>query len=438
MSSSAWAAPGGKDFARQMQDQEKSLRRPSLLLSLGFSAAGLSAYVLMAVSKRHMSPLDFSYFSVFWSFGFFLTGSVGGPIEQEITRCVAHNDASGRGFDPAVREAVGYAAALGGGAMCVALVVGSRGVLEGLELGPIAVLAFALLIAGEAMTAIVRGILAGTRSTLALAGLVAGQGLLRMGLVLGVVAAGANVRLAALAVAVSSFTWVFLIWTTSKLRTRHPLEPPSAGLSRRGIVRLVSASPFCALFSVGTPALASLVASPAERLAVGDVAAALALTSSPVFLAAALQSVLLPAMVRSLLEGGPEALHRTTRAIISVVVGLGALAAGAAAIAGPTLLGVLFGPTPGVGRVSLATMTFAAGLLFLSNLLAPVCIARRSHGSVTRAWVSGAIAMGCLLIVPGPLGSRVAIALLGGTCVVAGSLIMSLSSVWHRTSSMER
>ena len=421
-----------------MQDQERSLRRPSLLLSLGFGAAGLSAYILMAASKRYMSALDFSHFSVFWSFGFFMTGSVGGPIEQEFTRCVAHNDAHGRRFDHVVTEAVTYAAVLAGGAIVLTMVVGGSGVLEGLQFGPMAIVAFAILIAGEAMTAVVRGILAGTRSTPALAGLVACQGLVRMGLVLGVVATHADVGLAALVVAASSFTWVFLIRSTWKLRTRHPMAPPSTGLSRGGIVRLVSASPFSALFSVGTPALTSLVASPAERLVVGDVAAALALTSSPVFLAAALQSVLLPAMVRSLLDDGPEALHRTTRTIIAIVVGLAAVAAGAAALAGPALLQLLFGPTPGVGRAPLAMMTFAAGLLFLSNLLAPVCIARRSHGSVTRAWVGGAVAMVCLLLVSGALGSRVAVALLGGTCVVAGSLIMSLSSVWRRTVSVER
>ena len=426
-----------KGLHDRMQLQDKSLRRSSVALSVSFTAAGLLAYVLMAVAKRSMSPGDFSNFSVFWSLGFFLTASVGFPIEQELTRSVSYREAHGQRFDDVVRSAVALAAVLAGVAVLFAVGAGMSGVLKGFQFNTAAAAALVLLIAGEAMTSIIRGVLSGTRSTSALAGLVAGQSALRTALVIGAVAINADGGFAALAVAVSSLTCVVFLRRAWRMRTQDRAPADTSGLSHGGILRLVVASPFSAVFSVGTPALASLVAARSERAIIGDVFAALSLTSAPVLVAAALQTALLPALVRSLLEGGPEALHRTTRTIITVVIGLSGVAATVTAVVGPMLLRLLFGPTPGVGRLPLAAMTFAAGLLFLTNLLAPVCIARRSHGAVTRAWASGAITMVCLMLIPGQLANRVAIALLGGACVVSGSLVVSLRAVWRPSATVD-
>lgn len=419
-----------------MELQDRTLRRRSVVLSASFVLSGLLAYVLMAVAKRSMSPIGFSNFAVYWSFGYFLAATVGAPIEQELTRTVSFREAKRQSFDDDLQTAVKLAALLVGAVVVVGVAVAASGELGGLHADVFTCVVMILFIGGEVAGTVVRGVLAGTRSTMALAGLVAGQGVLRTGLVIIAVGVSARDELVWLAVSVAALTCVAFIPRALATRTPGRGAPDGPGLARGGIMRLVAAAPFSAVFSVGTPALASLVATPGDRPIIGDLMAALSLTSAPVLVAAALQSALMPSLVRSLVEGGPDVLHRTTRVIIMVVIGLSGFAAAGSAVFGLTFLRLLFGPTPGVGRVALVAMTFASGLLFLGNLLAPVCIALRSHGAVTRAWAAGAATMVGIVFLPGPIAQRVAGALLGGAFMVSASLVVSLRAAWRRPSGM--
>lgn len=407
-----------------------------MVLSVSFALSGLLVYALMAVAKRSMSLIEFSNFAVFWSFGYFLAAIVGAPIEQELTRVVSYREAKGQSFDNDVRYAAKLAVLLVGGAIFVGISVVASGELGAIDASVLTFLTLILLVAGEVAATVVRGVLAGTRSTMALAGLIASHSLVRTGLVIIAVGISAWDKLVWIAVSAAALTCFAFIPRALATRTEGREIPDSPGLARGGILRLVVAAPFIAVFSAGTPALAGLVATPSDRAFIGDVLAALSLTSAPVLVAAALQSALMPSLVKTLIEDGPEALHRTTRAIIMVVVGLSCIAAIANAVFGLTLLSLLFGPTPGVGRLPLVMMTFAAGLLFLSNLLAPVCIALRSHGAVTRAWATGAATMVCLIFIPGPIAQRVAIAVLGGAFIVSATLVVSLRAAWRRPSRM--
>lgn len=413
-----------------MQHQEKSLRARSITLSVSFIVAGLMAYVLMAIAKRNMTPAEFSAFSVFWSFGFFVAASVGPPIEQELTRTVAHRDAHSQPIDDLVRSALAMALVMDCCAILLAALIAMSGVLKGLRVSATIIAAFAILIVGESLTCIVRGILAGRRDTSTLAFLVTGQSVVRALFVVLALSIHDRVGWAALGVAASALTFLTLANRLNVHRVDSSTQTMSSGLSRSAVVRLVAAAPFAAAFSVGTPAMASLIASRGERDIIGDVLAALSLTSAPVLVAAALQTVLLPTVVRSLLVGDSRLVRTTTRRITAVVLALSIVAASVMGTFGPWLLGVLFGRTRGVGRWQLAAMALGAGLLFLANLLAPVCVARRSHGSVTRAWAAGAITLLGLILIPGHLATRVSIGVVGGAAVVVGSLMGSLRSIY--------
>lgn len=424
-----------------MEIEDNSLRWRSATLSVAFMFSGVSAYVLMVAAKRSMSPLEFSNFTVFWSFGFFLAAAVGVPIEQELTRGVAHSDAKEESYSGDVWATAKVAARLACGALVLGVAVAATGLLKGYYISVVTVVALACLIVGEVTTTIIRGILSGTRSTSVVASLIVLQSTVRTCLLIGVLAVDVRSDVAALAVGISSLTCLaFIGRARARMAISYPVNKTSmGGVSSRAILRLVGAAPFNAVFSVGTPALASLVAKQSERAVIGDVLAALSLTSAPVLIAAALQSVLLPSFVRSIVEGGPSVVHRTTRVIVVVVMGLSCVAAAAAAVVGEKTLIMLFGPTPGVGRLPLVLMTFAAGLLFLSNLLAPVCIALRSHGAVTQAWATGALTMVAMLWIPGhPLAHRLSVALVAGSGVVVVSLTTSLRGARKRHEKLDR
>jgi len=235
-----------------MRGQDKSLTQRSFVLSACFVLAGLLAYVLMAVAKRSLSAEEFSRFSVFWSFGFFLTASVGAPVEQELSRSVAYREAHGQRFDDVVRSATRLVGLLAAGAIVIALGAALSGRLNGLHANAPTTVALVLLLVGEAATSIVRGVLSGTRTTSAVGLLVAGQSGVRMLLVIVVVVLHPTSGLVAMAVATSSLTCLVFIRHTSTRNTGRLARSNEPGLSRSGVVRLVAAAPFSAIFSVGT------------------------------------------------------------------------------------------------------------------------------------------------------------------------------------------
>ena len=410
-------------------------------MAAAFLLSGFTSYVTLAVAKRSLTPDDFGDFALFWSLGFFAAAICASPNEQELARSLAvrlERRESGRRELGAAGRSFAFATA-------GVVTLGTLGYLSGLfgevSLGLVGV--FALLVVGEAATAFVRGEMSARRDTGGLVVIVGGQGVVRATAVVLVGVLSGNLLVSCLAVAVSAIVPVAFIPRVRRrmdeIHERTGRSTSSSSSSRQmgvtefsaaGVRKLAIATPPRALFAIGTPILAAIVAADDEVAVVGDVLAALSLTSAPVLVAAALQVVLLPRFASYVERGDFTEVRRQTRTIILLVAVGAVLGTALAALVGVQILDLLFGASPGITPAALAAMTLGAGLLFLANLLVPVSIAVREYSTVTISWVGGALCLVAVAVVPGEIAVAIGRAVAVGAAVVVGFLLWGLRATW--------
>jgi O-antigen/teichoic acid export membrane protein len=410
---------------------EMSATSRSALVSVAFVVSGLTSYITLAASKRLLTPDEFGTFALFWSTGFFAAAVCASPNEQELSRSLAvqqERNRSGRNDVVTATRSTVFATVIVVAICVLSFVSGLFG--DSIAAGVVG--ALVVLVVGESVTAMVRGEMAARRDTAGLVIVVGLQGIVRAtaALVLGL----ATGNLVAVCFAVTIGVLVPLGFVP-RLMGRiddvpEPSSPPHDGLvagsefSRRGVRKLAVATPPRALFAIGTPLLAAAVAGDDETALVGDVLAALSLTSAPVLVAAAIQVVLLPQFASLAEQGRGDQIRTRTHTIIGLVFAGTVLASALAASIGVELLEILFGDSPGIDGTDLAAMTFGAGMLFLANLLMPVSVAARSYSNVTVAWVGGALVLAVSSLLPGDTAFAI------GRAVLLGAVVVNLILLW--------
>jgi O-antigen/teichoic acid export membrane protein len=394
-----------------------------------FVVSGLSSYVVLVMAKRSLDADEFGAFSIFWSFGFLLASLAHSPVEQELSRSIAVQLERGVGTATDVRHA-GRALAIATIAALVAaaLLLLSELVGSGVPGGLLA--AVCVLIVGEAVAALIRGEASGRQDTGGLASVVAVHGLTRA--LAATIAAVVGWHVAGMSMAVALAGVIPAMYVPRLVRR---LDVPHSSAPRRAIrpefavrsaVRLGVSTPPRALFAIGMPVLAAIVATASEQATIGDLLAALSLTSAPVLVAAALQFVLLPRYA-TWIERDDHALVRTMtrRMLASVAIGVVVVTA-VAAVLGTWALDLLFGATEAIDSLVLALMTFGAGALFLATLLMPVVIATRRYRAINWAWYAGAVVTFTTACIPIALAKAIAFASALGPTIVVGVLVAAL------------
>jgi len=408
-------------------------RARSTAVAAAFIVSGLTSYITLATSKRTLSPSDFGQFAVFWSAAFFVAAIAASPNEQELARSLAVRFARGVPGYPELVSALRSALI----AICLAVAVCLAAAFSGLfgdtmEGGVLA--ALLLLVVGESLAALVRGEMAARLDTFGLVCVVAGQGIVRAVATLIVGIATGSLVLVCFGVALSIIVPAAFLPRLYRRRFARPDAPSPAyevgfsvaagGFSGAGVRRLALAMPPRALFAIGTPILAELIAGDDQTALVGDVLAALSLTSAPVLVAAALQVVLLPEFSTLAERGHLIEIRRQLWIVITSVLTGCVLVTAVTLVFGVRSLELLFGPSPGIDATSLSLMALGAGLLFLANLLSPISVAVRNYTAVTVAWTLGAL----VLIVVGFAPGEVAFVI--GRAVLVGALVVNILLLW--------
>jgi O-antigen/teichoic acid export membrane protein len=409
----------------------------TVFVSAAFVFSGFTSFVALIAAKRFLTADDFGVFSIFWSLGFFAAAVNSAPVEQELARSVAVQLERGRLPD---REIAAALRALGVGSVLV-LSVSAAAILFGLisaNVGLGMFVALSVLVVGEAVAALVRGEASARRDVPALVVEVAGHGLVRGAAAAIAAVLTQNLVVVCLGVALGGIVPVCM--TPRLLRRRRivgrqpalhdtAVDAAPHEFSYHGVRRLVLGTPPRALFAIGTPVLAAVVAGRDQTAAIGDVLAALSITSAPVLIAVALQATMIPQFA-GWEERGEHKRSRARLVLILWSVVLGTVVSTAfAGVAGRPLLQTVFGETPGVGNAALAMMTAGAGMLFLANLLSPPSIAIRQYTAMTVAWTSGALALVFAAFGPGAIADSIGRAVLIGALVVNVVLLWGLRSV---------
>jgi O-antigen/teichoic acid export membrane protein len=400
----------------------------TLAVGVGLLVAGASAYGFLVVAARALDTVEYARLSVLWALvllvgpGFFL------PLEQEAARAVASRRARGLGAGPALRRAALVGASFVA-VLVVAAVAAGGTLVDRLLDGDVVLFAgFVVSLGGYFAVHLARGALSGNGRFRAYSVSLAGEGLVRLVGCLALAVAGVAdagpygvvLGLAPLAAAALA------------LRGQRPLgrpgpEAPWSELST-ALGWLLAGSVLALLLINAGPLAVKLLATEAEATEAGRFLAALIVARVPLFLFAAVQAALLPALAATAADGRLDDFRRGLRRLLAVVGGAGAAGTVGAFAVGPWVVAVFFGAELALGRTDLVLLAAASAAYMVAMALAQALIALSNPARTAMAWALGAIAFAGVTALGSDLLLRTEVGLVAGCAAAAGAMGVFLAS----------
>ena len=358
-------------------------------IGVAIGLASLAGFALLALIGRLLTPADFGLFVSFWGVLFGIGGSLS-TIEQESARRTATGDGE-RGPSPtAVTAAAAGLAALAASITLLPPVAARLYGEEGGWLGLVVVLSAV----GFAIQFTVRGVLIGSNSVRGYAGIVIAEAVARLVLLLVVVVAfGASVTTAAIAVAAGSFVW--LIWSR-RARAALPLselKPRDAWPATQRAGSLMIAAALTASVITGYPTMVAALTDQAPGAAGGAVFAALTVSRVPLLLVSPIQAMAVPAVIR-LRSVAPQGRWSPLRKLL--VAGplafacLGVLGGAAGWHVGPQIVQLVYGPAYEVPPAAVAMLVASAFMLAWVLLTSAALVAFAAYRQMIVMWLAAA------------------------------------------------
>ncbi len=380
----------------------------------GLGVLGISAYAYLGIAGQSLPPAQFDSLSVAWS----LVNGVGIGVFVSLEQQLARRTAATGGHSD-----VGAVRRLVVGACLLVAVLAVLAVPAYLLLGddlfgssPALVVWLVVAFAGLALAYLVRGLLAGAGQygrygwQLGVDGGLRVAGAATLG-ALGVDTASTYVAVLALAPVVA------VLLTTGRPRALRGV--PMTAWAREGIVGLTVASLLAAVLANAGPIAVELLADPREATSAGGFLAVLVVARLPLFLYAAIQAVLLPALAAASTTRDAAAFRRTVRTVMSATAVVGVAGTLAVAVVGPLAVRAIFSDRFDTSLALLVLLAVGGGAMMIATSASQAVLALHADRHAAIGWLVGIVvaAAGCLL--PLPLATAVGIGLFAGALAAA-------------------
>lgn len=390
--------------------------RSGALVGIASIIAGASAYAVLVLAARSLTPADNATFLLYWGILFACFGTMIG-IQSEATRAVytGSNRADGVRVVP-MSLVLGTGAALV--AFVISLIVGG-GALLGIVLG-VGVAAFA----GHAA---ITGVLNGRQRWSAYALLVALESLTRLILAVIVIVAAtsshATLRGLCVVVAFASAAWMPTLLVRRDLRATLAVRAdvgPRAFSNR--VVLAAAAAAASTVLVVGYPVLVRLTSSDDVYATAAPLLLAVMLTRAPLMLPlSAYQGVAITHFAEHRDRGLGAVWPIFARLLVA-----GALFSVAWAVIGPPVLRVL-GSAYDVSAGVFVLLAAGATCVALVTLSGAMCLATDEHRWFTAGWLLALVAAVAVLLAPWALTDRVVASLFVGPLVGMAVHLMAIA-----------
>ena len=370
-------------------------------------------YAVLYLAARRLEPAGFAVFGVFWGAFGLVAGAANGLL-QEATREVraagkARAVAAGAHTRPIwVAVGVGLAA----GALIAATSPWWAAHVFAEERG-LSVALLSVGLAGFCLHATLLGMLAGTDRWSQYGALMVTDAVIRVVVATAAFALGWGLAGFLWATVAGAVAWLLMLVVSANARAAAGSRTAgSVPHFLRGAAHSIAAAGASAILVMGFPVL--LKATSGELGAAGGVVIlAVTLTRAPLL-------VPLTAMQGNLIAYFVD--HRSARlrallAPAAIVAAVGAVGVVGAALVGPWLMRVAFGPEYRASATLLAWLTVAAVSIALLTLTGAATVAAALHRAYSLGWVGATVAAAVLLTLPLTLEVRTVIALLCGPLV---------------------
>lgn len=357
----------------------------TISIGIGLLVAGVTIYVFFKIGQQALGQEEFKPLVSLWFVMFAIAPGFFLPVEQELSRAIAHRRALGQGTTPVVKKVA---------LLCTMIIVFL--VLLILILSPlindnlfeghsIITVSLAIAIVTYGILYFTKGLSSGLGKFSSYGFIVGSDGAIRV-IACAVLLITGVTQLPAysLIIVVTPVIGVMIIVFTGQLRT-DPGPPAEWSEITENLVWLLGGSIFAAALVNAGPITVDLLGDKSDAVRVTQFGNAVLLTRVPLFLFQAVQAALLPRLTRLAARGDLDEFKIGFRRLVALVIGVGAIGTVGAFLFGPFFLDLVYGG--GIDRRTLTLLALASGIYMMALAIAQAVIALCGHRHVALGWL---------------------------------------------------
>ena len=409
-------------------NKRSAIPEGTLSIGIGLLVAGVTIYIFFKIGQQALGQEKFKPLVSLWFVMFAIAPGFFLPIEQELSRAVAHRRALNQGVGPVVKKVA---------LLCVVTVVFLLALI--LLLSPmindnlfegnvIITVSLAIAIVTYGALYFTKGLSSGLGKFSAYGFIVGADGAIRVLactalLLLGVTQLSAY----SLIIVITPIIGVMIVLLAGQLKTES--GPPATWSEiTENLVWLLGGSIFAAALVNAGPLTVDILGDSQDAIRVTQFGNAVLLTRVPLFLFQAVQAALLPRLTRLAARGDLVEFKIGFRRLVVLVIGVGIFGTIGAFLFGPFFLDLVYGG--GIDRRTLTLLALASAIYMMALAIAQAVIALRGHRLVALGWLLSFLSyVICAWKVSQDLFLRVEVALVVSSTVALVSFALSLRAL---------
>ncbi len=409
-------------------NKRSAIPEGTLSIGVGLLVAGVTIYIFFKIGQQALGQEKFKPLVSLWFVMFAIAPGFFLPIEQELSRAVAHRRALNQGVGPVVKKVALLCAAIVVFLLVLILLLSpmiNDNLFEG---NAIITVSLAIAIVTYGALYFTKGLSSGLGKFSAYGFIVGADGAIRVLactalLLLGVTQLSAY----SLIIVITPIIGVMIVLLAGQLKTES--GPPATWSEiTENLVWLLGGSIFAAALVNAGPLTVDILGDSQDAIRVTQFGNAVLLTRVPLFLFQAVQAALLPRLTRLAARGDLVEFKIGFRRLVVLVIGVGVFGTIGAFLFGPFFLDLVYGG--GIDRRTLTLLALASAIYMMALAIAQAVIALRGHRLVALGWLLSFLSyVICAWKVSQDLFLRVEVALVVSSAVALVSFALSLKAL---------
>ena len=409
-------------------NKRSAIPEGTLSIGIGLLVAGVTIYIFFKIGQQALGQEKFKPLVSLWFVMFAIAPGFFLPIEQELSRAVAHRRALNQGVGPVVKKVALLCAATVVFLLALILLL-SPMINDNLFEGNVIItVSLAIAIVTYGALYFTKGLSSGLGKFSTYGFIVGADGAIRVLactalLLLGVTQLSAY----SLIIVITPIIGVMIVLLAGQLKTES--GPPATWSEiTENLVWLLGGSIFAAALVNAGPLTVDILGDSQDAIRVTQFGNAVLLTRVPLFLFQAVQAALLPRLTRLAARGDLVEFKIGFRRLVVLVIGVGVFGTIGAFLFGPFFLDLVYGG--GIDRRTLTLLALASAIYMMALAIAQAVIALRGHRLVALGWLLSFLSyVICAWKVSQDLFLRVEVALVVSSAVALVSFALSLKAL---------
>ena len=366
------------------QASKIALPEGTVTVGIGLFIAGISAYIFFKIGQQALGQDGFKPIVAMWFIAFALAPGFFLPIEQEVSRAIAHRRALGQGGLPVIKRIAPLAIIILLTLVVVIAIFSSSISANMFEGYGIVTFCLVLTLVSYAPMHLARGICSGTGRFGAYGIIIGADGAVRViGCAVLWLAGVTHVWPYAFMIGFSPIVGVIAVGLAGKLRVDDGPEATWSEVTPN-LGWLLMGSLFAAALVNAGPITVDILGSSEPAEVVTKFGNAVIFARIPLFLFQAVQAALLPRLAKLAAQRNLSEFSRGFRQLMILVCGVGVVGTIGAFLVGPQVLDLVY--QGGIDRRTMTLLALASAMYMVGLATAQAVIALRGHAIVALGW----------------------------------------------------